>query len=281
MDLLNLIFLKYLLISNYLFFIPAGKEKSTKTTPTSTNSVNSENYVHPKKRKLKPPPPVAVVRPMQAVPENNSRTTKKDCANNNSTTQIQRNTTGRDSTTQIQRNSNATSVSRDFPGTSGCSSGSNNQIQTSVSADGTAVALPVKKRQNRWNDMEMYKTMRKQIEQKRKSMFPVCPKPPEGFKDYLMNKKTYLLQDNAQERLSSMPLIQPPPSLKGPLQELFVFQEKDRFKLRTKHMVEKEKLILAVEQVSSNCFLSLFISRKVISSLHNLFYFKKPMIKIF
>ena len=265
--------MKYLLISNYLFFIPAGKEKSTKTTPTSTNSVNSENYVHPKKRKLKPPPPVAVVRPMQAVPENNSRTTKKDCANNNSTTQIQRNTTGRDSTTQIQRNSNATSVSRDFPGTSGCSSGSNNQIQTSVSADGTAVALPVKKRQNRWNDMEMYKTMRKQIEQKRKSMFPVCPKPPEGFKDYLMNKKTYLLQDNAQERLSSMPLIQPPPSLKGPLQELFVFQEKDRFKLRTKHMVEKEKLILAVEQVSSNCFLSLFISRKVISSLHNSVFF--------
>jgi len=233
----------------------AGKEKSTKTTPTSTNSVNSENYVHPKKRKLKPPPPVAVVRPMQAVPENNSRTTKKDCANNNSTTQIQRNTTGRDSTTQIQRNSNATSVSRDFPGTSGLtsggstsSSGSDNQIQTSVSADGVAVALPVKKRQNRWNDMEMYRTMRKQIEQKRKSMFPVCPKPPEGFKDYLMNKKTYLLQDNAQERLSSMPLIQPPPSLKGPLQELFVFQEKDRFKLRTKHMVEKEKLILAVEQ---------------------------------
>jgi hypothetical protein len=251
--------LKYSLICIFYFY-PAGKEKSTKST-TSTNSVNSDNYVHPKKRKLKPPPPVAVVRPMQAVPENNSRTTKKDCANNNSTTQIQRNTTGRDSTTQIQRNSNATSVSRDFPGTSGLtsgcstsSSGSDNQIQTSVSADGTAVALPVKKRQNRWNDMEMYKTMRKQIEQKRKSMFPVCPKPPEGFKDYLMNKKTYLLQDNAQERLSSMPLIQPPPSLKGALQELFVFQEKDRFKLRTKHMVEKEKLILAVEQVSLKLF---------------------------
>ena len=222
--------------------------------------MNSDNYVHPKKRKLKPPPPVAVVKPMQAVPENNSRTTKKDCANNNSTTQIQRNsTTGREST-QIQRNSNA-SISRDFPGTSGLnsggstsSSGSDNQIQTSVFADGAVVVLPVKKRQNRWNDMEMYKTMRKQIEQKRKSMFPVCPKPPEGFKDYLMNKKTYLLQDNAQERLSSMPLIQPPPSLKGALQELFVFQEKDRFKLRTKHMVEKEKLILAVEQVSLKLF---------------------------
>merc|ERR1719242_634015 len=63
-----------------------------------------------------------------------------------------------------------------------------------------------------------------------------------------MNKKTYLLRENAQERLRSMPLIQPPSSLKGPLRELFIQQEKERFKLRTKHMVEKEKLVLAVEQ---------------------------------
>merc|ERR1719216_697061 len=63
-----------------------------------------------------------------------------------------------------------------------------------------------------------------------------------------MNKKTYLLQDNASDRLRSMPLIQPPPSLKGPLRELFAQQEKERFKLRTKHIVEKEKLVLAVEQ---------------------------------
>ena len=78
------------------------------------------------------------------------------------------------------------------------------------------------------------------------------PKPPEGFKDYLMNRKTYLLQENAGERLRSMPMIQPPSSLKGPLRQLFVEQEKARFKLRTKHLVEKEKLVLAVEQVSKN-----------------------------
>merc|ERR1719367_1280837 len=45
-----------------------------------------------------------------------------------------------------------------------------------------------------------------------------------------------------------MPMIQPPSSLKGPLRQLFVEQEKARFKLRTKHLVEKEKLVLAVEQ---------------------------------
>jgi len=208
----------------------------------------NENYVH-KKRKLRPPPPVAVVRPMQ-VPENNStrNSTKKDCANNyNSQQNNQKN----------RENNGGICNGKDFPGKSLTSGGSNtntstNQIQTSTNSceEESAVALPVKKRrESTWNDMEMYKKMRKQIEQKRKNMFPVCPKPPEGFKDYLMNKKTYLLQDNAQERLRSMPMIQPPPSLSEPLRELFVLQEKDRFKLRTKHMVEKEKLILSVEQV--------------------------------
>ena len=115
----------------------------------------------------------------------------------------------------------------------------------------TVVKKPLKKVP--LNDIEKYQRIRKQIEVKRKNLFPVYPKPPEGFKDYLMNKKTYLLQENAQERLRSMPLIQPPGSLRGPLRLLFVEQEKERFKLRTKHLVEKEKLVLAVEQVRSSC----------------------------
>ena len=44
-------------------------------------------------------------------------------------------------------------------------------------------------------------------------------------------------------------------SLTGVLRDLFIEQEKDRFKLRVKQIVEKEKLVLAVEQVSN--FLSL------------------------
>ena len=43
-------------------------------------------------------------------------------------------------------------------------------------------------------------------------------------------------------------MIQPPHSLGGALKELFVQQEKERYKLRLKHVVEKEKLVLAVEQ---------------------------------
>lgn len=110
-------------------------------------------------------------------------------------------------------------------------------------------AVPEKNRP--LSDIEKFIKMRKQIEAKRKNIFPVQPKPPEGFKDYLMNRKTYLLQSTAAERLRSMPLIQPPASLKGALRELFKKQEEERFKLRTKHMVEKEKLVLSVEQVSA------------------------------
>jgi hypothetical protein len=98
------------------------------------------------------------------------------------------------------------------------------------------------------NDIEKYLNIRKQVEQRRKNLFPVQPKPPQGFKDYLMNRKTYLLQENAHERLRSIPMIQPPPSLDGPLRDLFKTQEEERYKLRMKHVVEKEKLVLAVEQ---------------------------------
>ena len=112
-------------------------------------------------------------------------------------------------------------------------------------------SVPVKKRKHYYNDVDKFVNLRRQVEQKRKNVFPVYPKPPEGYKDYLMNKKTYLLQENAKERLRSMPLIHPPASLKGALRDLFIQQERDRFKLRTKHLVEKEKLVLAVEQVGS------------------------------
>uniref|UniRef100_A0A0K2TPQ5 Ankyrin repeat domain-containing protein 12 n=2 Tax=Lepeophtheirus salmonis TaxID=72036 RepID=A0A0K2TPQ5_LEPSM len=98
------------------------------------------------------------------------------------------------------------------------------------------------------NDIEKYLHIRKQIEQRRKNLFPVQPKPPQGFKDYLMNRKSYLLQENASERLRQIPLIQPPPSLEGAMVELFKEQEEARRKLRMKHVVEKEKLVLSVEQ---------------------------------
>ena len=65
-----------------------------------------------------------------------------------------------------------------------------------------------------------------------------------------MVPKTYLLRGNAPERLQSIPMIQPPPSLSdGPLRDLFKQQEEERYKLRQKHVVEKEKLVLAKGQL--------------------------------
>jgi hypothetical protein len=55
----------------------------------------------------------------------------------------------------------------------------------------------------------------------------VLPKPPEGYKDYLMNRKTYLLHDFAEERLKSITKMDPPSSLEGPLRDLFVDQVSD------------------------------------------------------
>jgi hypothetical protein len=52
-----------------------------------------------------------------------------------------------------------------------------------------------------------------------------------------------------QERLKSVPKFDPPVTLTGVYRDMFIEQEKDRFKLRVKQLVEKEKLVLAVEQV--------------------------------
>ena len=104
-------------------------------------------------------------------------------------------------------------------------------------------------------DIEKHRNIRKQIELRRKNLFPVQPKPPEGFRDYLMNKKTYHLQGNIgkDSRIQPIPKIAPPPSLEGPFRDLFLSQENERYKLRMKHLVEKEKLVLAVEQVRFFC----------------------------
>ena len=99
-------------------------------------------------------------------------------------------------------------------------------------------------------DIEKHLNIRKQVEQRRKNLFPVQPKPPQGFKDYLMNKKTYHLEGNTgrDARIQPIPKISPPPSLEGALKDLFLIQENKRYRLRMKHLVEKEKLVLAVEQ---------------------------------
>lgn len=94
------------------------------------------------------------------------------------------------------------------------------------------------------NPYQMYLHIRKQIERRQKSLFPVQPKPPQGFRGYLMNKCTYVLQRNVKPD----PIINAPPTIPLQMREEYAAQEKERHKLRIQHLVEKEKLVLAVEQ---------------------------------
>ena len=86
-----------------------------------------------------------------------------------------------------------------------------------------------------------------QIERRRKLLFPVTPKPPQGFKDYLLNRCSYVLAGNSNSQLA-VPVIPPPASLCQTLKDLFTEQDKERYKLRLQHQIEKEKLVLSVEQ---------------------------------
>jgi len=59
----------------------------------------------------------------------------------------------------------------------------------------------------------------------------VQPKPPSGFEDYFMNKRTYILDGTYKSRVLNAQ-IPPPTNLHQQLKKLFVEQEKERQKLR-------------------------------------------------
>lgn len=94
------------------------------------------------------------------------------------------------------------------------------------------------------NCYQMYIDLRKQIEQRHKSLRPVEPRPLKGLEDYLMNRRTYLLNGKSlvEPNLITPPLL--PPQMK----DTFIEQEKDRHRLKLRHIVEKEKLVLSKEQ---------------------------------
>ncbi|XP_049528943.1 LOW QUALITY PROTEIN: uncharacterized protein LOC119462445 [Dermacentor silvarum] len=48
--------------------------------------------------------------------------------------------------------------------------------------------------------------IRKQVEKRRQAMLVVHPKPPQGFKDYLLNRGSYVLEGNPSSRLS-VPMV--------------------------------------------------------------------------
>lgn len=190
--------------------------------------------VHPRKRKLRPREAESTSASSQETSATAVNASNSTTSSNNASAQQQQTTP----TTQ----ENATSGSA-APGTN------------------PTPSLPVT------NCYEMYFSIRKQIERRHRNLLPVQPKPPQGFKDYLMNRCTYVIAGNAASRLS-VPVVSPPPSLAPPMRDLFADQEKERYRLRMQvlfsafrgvwlsewhrlslqHLIEKEKLVLSVEQ---------------------------------
>lgn len=95
------------------------------------------------------------------------------------------------------------------------------------------------------NPYQMYIQIKKQIYKRQKSLFPVKPKPPKDFNNYLMNRCTYTLHGSES---AEPPPLELPPSLPPTMKEEYMNQEEERLALRNGHQVEKEKLVLAVEQ---------------------------------
>lgn len=128
---------------------------------------------------------------------------------------------------------------------SGGSSNANNNQQSSENEEGVEGELHPHD-QPITNCYKMFLDIRKQIERRQKSLVLVQPKPPQGFKDYLMNRKSYIL---AGKTSADPPKTQPPVSVsQQSLKDLYVTQDRERHRLKMRHVVEKEKLVLSVEQ---------------------------------
>ncbi|KAI8441053.1 hypothetical protein MSG28_009321, partial [Choristoneura fumiferana] len=95
------------------------------------------------------------------------------------------------------------------------------------------------------NAYQMYIHIRKQIENRQKTLQPVKPKPPKDFNNYLMNSRNYTLQGNVNP--DSVKIVIPT-SVPLQMAEEFKSQAQERNRMETQHLVEREKLVLAVEQ---------------------------------
>lgn len=80
-------------------------------------------------------------------------------------------------------------------------------------------------------------------------------KYPKNFKEFFLNKKNYLIQQN-KEIQQSIPFFKTPNDLHEELKEYFTKQERERYSLRLRHRIEQDKLSILYEQEILRCFLN-------------------------
>ncbi|XP_023164841.2 uncharacterized protein LOC111595376 [Drosophila hydei] len=93
------------------------------------------------------------------------------------------------------------------------------------------------------NGFQMFLNIRRQVEKKWRNLYPVKPRPPQGYNDYLLTKRTYLLNKNV-----TTPIIEVPDAIPENMRDFYMQQERARRDLSDAHTVEREKLCLGVEQ---------------------------------
>ncbi|XP_070507360.1 ankyrin repeat domain-containing protein 11-like [Chironomus tepperi] len=147
---------------------------------------------------------------------------------------------------KIKASSKESSQNSSASSTSSSSSSSNADVKDNNSKDGQEKSNePVHPHDQPFaNCYQMYIDLRKQIEQRHRNLHPIEPRPLKGLEDYLMNRRTYSLQG----KTPTEPNIIIPPLLPTQMKDTFVEQEKERHRLKMKHIVEKEKLVLSKEQ---------------------------------
>lgn len=117
-------------------------------------------------------------------------------------------------------------------------------IQTAATSANTKLNQVLEKPPNPY---ESYLNLRRQIASRHRTLSNVAPKAPSGFKDFLMCTCTYVLQGKSTSTLS-VPMLPPPSFVPAPMKEFFNQQEKERYRLRLQHTIEREKLMLSIEQ---------------------------------
>lgn len=216
----------------------------------STNNINGDN------NNLQEATFVATTQSIETTYSNTTTTTANSSNNNNGNTN---NLSNADTPRRYKRKRGETSE---------CSLGEHDGIFGFQS-----YKLPIQ------NSFELYKNIRKQVDKKLRGLSTIHPKAPYGFRDYMLTRGAYLLDGNKLGNGTNLFMnedggLHPAPigkyhalrhnkinysvpnrakvplglPINSPLYNLFIEQEKERYRMRMQHIKEREKLTLAAEQ---------------------------------
>ncbi|CAF3342418.1 unnamed protein product [Rotaria sp. Silwood1] len=106
------------------------------------------------------------------------------------------------------------------------------------------------------NSIKQFLEIRQQIDKRHETMLNefILPKVPKDFSDTTMAKKSYLIAPQCSSYSTTTPAsigikrLSPPHDLDAHLADVFTKQEDERYKMKLRHQVERDKLILSHEQ---------------------------------